>query len=109
MEFLYPISKELLRVLLIRAIGADYLGAGSSPAPFSAEHPPPAAHPFTGMISVPPSPPFEVEWVCMAMPPTGIVDALALAFGPPSAVATALATHEVVVGGGSWRRQRSPA
>lgn len=89
---------------MIGAIGLDFPGLGVGPAPFSAEHPAPIGHPFTGMISEPPSPPSMVEWAWMAAPPIGTVDVLALAFGPPLAAALVLGAHTVVVGGGSWRR-----
>lgn len=103
MEFPYPISEELLRVLKIRVVDVDYLGVGVSLVPFSTEHPPPMGHLFTRMISEPPSPPSSVEWVWIAAPLIGTVDALVLAFGAPLAVALALApaVHTVVVGGGS--------
>jgi hypothetical protein len=88
MDFPYPISKGLLRVLMIGAVGANYLGADASGlSPFSTEHPPPAGHPFAEMMSEPPIPPSEVVW--MATPPTGTPDTAVLAFGPPPVVVLA--------------------
>jgi hypothetical protein len=46
MEFPYPISAELLRVLMIGAVDVEYPGEGVEPPPFDAENPPPMGHPF---------------------------------------------------------------
>jgi hypothetical protein len=77
----YPISAELLRVLMIGAVGVKYPGEGVGPPPFDVEQPPPIGHPFTGMLSEPPVPPFGVEWMWLTMPPSGTLEAAALAFG----------------------------
>ena len=108
MEFPYPILEELFRVLMIRAIGVNYPREGIDPTPFSAEHPSPTGHLLTGMISKPHVPPSVVEWVWMTMPPMGTLDAPALVFSPPLAVAPASIAHALVVDRGSQRRQRSP-
>jgi hypothetical protein len=39
MEFPYPISKELFRVLMIGAIGVEYPGEGIGSPSFIVEHP----------------------------------------------------------------------
>jgi hypothetical protein len=109
----YPIAEELLRVLMLEAIGVNYPGVGIGPPHFSADHPPPAGHPFTGMVSEPSTPPSEVEWMWMAVPLTGMLEVLALVFGPlpvaaptpatvlaPVVIAT-LVAHAVEVSGGS--------
>jgi hypothetical protein len=61
MEFPYPISEEILSVLMISAVGVDYPGEGIGPTPFSTDHPPPVGHPLTRMVSEPPLPPYVVE------------------------------------------------
>jgi hypothetical protein len=43
MEFPYPISEELFRVLMIGAVGVEYLREGIRPPSFDAEHPLPRA------------------------------------------------------------------
>jgi len=90
MEFPYPISEELLRVLMIRA--------AIGPIPFSIEHPPsykPSIH--HGDLRAPHSPSM-VEWVWMAIPPTGTSDVPALAFGLPLVVAPALVAQAAEAG-----------
>jgi hypothetical protein len=103
MEFPYPISEELLRVLMIGAVGMDYQGANNGPPPFSAEHPPPMGYPLTKMILRPPSS------FCGGVGVDGHafdkdMDAPTLGFSPPPAVAPTSVAHAVVVGGGSRRR-----
>ena len=61
MEFPYPISEGLFRVLRIRAIDVEYPGEGAGPPSFNTEHPPPTGHRFTGMVSEPPIPPSQVD------------------------------------------------
>ena len=61
MEFPYPISDMLLQVLMLEEVGANYLGVGVGPPPFSADHPLLASHPFTEMMSEPPALPSKVE------------------------------------------------
>jgi hypothetical protein len=39
MEFPYPISEELFRVLMIRAISVEHTGEGVGPPPFDTKHP----------------------------------------------------------------------
>jgi hypothetical protein len=91
-------SEELLRVLMIRAVSVDYLGAGVSPIPFYVEHRScrPSIH---QMILEPLSPPSVMEWVWMATPSTGMVDVPVLAFSAP----LALTVHAVVASRGSLR------
>jgi hypothetical protein len=72
-----------------------------------------AGHMFVGMMSEPLAPPSEVEWMWMAMPPMGMLEAPTLAFGLPlvATLASAMApthvvilaptTHSVEVSGGS--------
>ena len=81
MKFPYPISKELFRVLMIRAVYVEYLGESVGP--------PLVGHQLTGMLSESPVPPFEVEWTWMMKPLMGTLGAPVLAFGPPLAVASA--------------------
>jgi hypothetical protein len=61
MEFPYPISEEILSVLMISAVGVDYPGEGIGPTPFSTDHPPPVGQLLTRMVSEPPLPPYVVE------------------------------------------------
>jgi hypothetical protein len=75
MEFPYPISEELFRVLMIRAITVEYPGEGVGPSPSDAKYPPLAGLPFTRMVSEPPVPHSRVEWMWMMMPPTGMLGA----------------------------------
>jgi hypothetical protein len=52
MEFPYPISSELLRVLMIRAIGVEYPGEGIGPSPSTLNILLPWVK-FAGMVSEP--------------------------------------------------------
>jgi hypothetical protein len=101
-------------VLMLEAVGVNYPGVGIGPPPFSTDHPPPAGHPFTWMVSEPPAPPFEVEWMWMAVPLMGTLEAPVVTFGLPPGVPLApvvipaLAVRAVEVSGGPRRRQRTP-
>lgn len=67
---------------MIGVVGANYLGKGASPVPFSALSPPPMGHPLSRMMLVAPTPPSAVEWVWNTMPMMGMVNTPALVFGP---------------------------
>ena len=99
MEFPYPISETLHRVLMLEAIDIDYLRAGVGPPPFNTDHPPPANHPFTRMMSEPLAPPFEVEWSWMVAPPSGTLapPALATNSAPAAALASAVSLAQATI------------